>query len=74
MTMFWRAFRKPLAFAVDAVYGNSIDLGLEVITKKGLAQVMRFEMGNWFYEHGVGIVYITRPSRLRTRIGGQDAR
>jgi hypothetical protein len=125
--MFWRAFRKPLAFAVDAVYGNSIDLGLEVITKKGLGgkawllmlvnvllpafipecyaaavllssaetlapihaaasaaqaascitgkpQVMRFEMGNWFYEHGVGIVYITRPSRLRTRIGGQDAR
>ena len=39
MTMFWRAFdktvsRKRLAFAVDAVYGNSIDLGLEVITKK----------------------------------------
>jgi hypothetical protein len=29
--------RKRLAFAVDAVYGNSIDLGLEVITKKALA-------------------------------------
>ena len=34
MTMFWRAFdktvsRKPLAFAVDAIHGNSIDLGLE---------------------------------------------
>jgi hypothetical protein len=40
--MFWRAFdktvsRKPLAFAVDAAYGNSIDLGLEVIAKRGLA-------------------------------------
>jgi hypothetical protein len=40
--MLWRAFdktvsRKPLAFAVDAVYGNSIDLGLEVIAKRGLA-------------------------------------
>jgi hypothetical protein len=38
----WRAFdktvsRKPLAFAVDAVYGNSIDLGLEAIGKKGVA-------------------------------------
>jgi len=36
----WRAFDKtvsgkPLAFAVGAVYGNSIDLGLEVIAKKG---------------------------------------
>jgi hypothetical protein len=42
VTMLWRAFdktvsRKPLAFAVDAVYGNSIDLGLEVIAKRGLA-------------------------------------
>jgi hypothetical protein len=42
VTMFWRAFdktvsRKPLASAVDAVYGNSIDLGLEVITQKALA-------------------------------------
>jgi hypothetical protein len=40
--MFWRAFdktvrRKPLAFAVDAVYGNSIDLQLEVIAKRGVA-------------------------------------
>ena len=42
VTMPWRAFdktvsRKPLAFAVDAVYGNSIDLGLETIAKKGVA-------------------------------------
>jgi hypothetical protein len=42
VTVLWRAFdktvsRKPLAFAVDAVYGNSIDLGLEIIAKKGLA-------------------------------------
>src|SRR5215469_5100059 len=42
VTMPWRAFdktvsRKPLAFAVDAVYGNSIDLGLEAIGKKGVA-------------------------------------
>ena len=42
MTMPWRAFdktvsRKPLVFAVDAVYGNSIDLGLETIGKKGVA-------------------------------------
>jgi len=40
--MRWRAFdksvrRKPLAFAVDAVYGNSIDLELEVFAKKNLA-------------------------------------
>jgi len=39
--MLWRAFdktvsRKPLAFAVDAVYGNSIDLELEVVAKKGV--------------------------------------
>jgi len=39
VTMLWRAFdktvsRKSLAFAVDAVYGNSIDLELEVIAKK----------------------------------------
>jgi len=37
--MVWRAFdktvrRKPLAFAADAVYGNSIDLKLEVAAKK----------------------------------------
>ena len=37
--MSWRAFdktvrREPLAFAVDSVYGNSIDLELEVIAKK----------------------------------------
>ena len=43
MTMPWRAFdktvsRKPLVFAVDAVYGNSIDLELEVIAKKGVAR------------------------------------
>ena len=43
VTMPWRAFdktvsRKPLAFAVDAVYGNSIDLELEVIAKKGVAR------------------------------------
>jgi hypothetical protein len=43
VTMLWRAFdktvsRKPLAFAVEAVYGNSIDLGLEVIAKRGLAR------------------------------------
>ena len=43
VTMPWRAFdntvsRKPLGFAVDAVYGNSIDLGLEVIARKGLAR------------------------------------
>ena len=42
-TMLWRAFdktvrRKPLAFAADAVYGNSIDLELEVIAKKGVAR------------------------------------
>ena len=42
MTMLCRAFdktvsRKPLAFAVDAVYGNSIDLGLETIGKKVVA-------------------------------------
>lgn len=41
-TVLWRAFdktvrRKPLAFAADAVYGNSIDLGLEVVAKKGVA-------------------------------------
>jgi hypothetical protein len=41
--MRWRAFdktvrRKPLAFAVDAVYGNSIDLELEVVAKKDLAR------------------------------------
>jgi hypothetical protein len=30
--------RNPLAFAVDAVYGNSIDLELEVIAKKGVAR------------------------------------
>ena len=29
--------RKPLAFAADAVYGNSIDLELEVVAKKGVA-------------------------------------
>jgi hypothetical protein len=41
--MLWRAFdktvsRKPLAFAADAVYGNSIDLVLEVIAKKWVAR------------------------------------
>ena len=41
--MLWRAFdktvrRKPLAFAADAVYGNSIDLELEIIAKKGVAR------------------------------------
>ena len=41
--MLWCAFdktvsSKPLAFAVDVVYGNSIDLELEVIAKKGLAR------------------------------------
>ena len=41
--MLWRAFdktvrRKPLAFAADAVYGNSIDLELEVIAKKGVVR------------------------------------
>ncbi len=30
--------RKPLAFAADAVYGNSIDLELEGIAKKGVAR------------------------------------
>ena len=30
--------RKPFAFAVDAVYGNSIDLELEVIAKKGVTR------------------------------------
>ena len=40
--MRWRAFdksvrRTPLAFAVDAVYGYSIDLELEVFAKKNLA-------------------------------------
>jgi hypothetical protein len=49
VTMPWRAFdktvsRKPLAFAVDAVYGNSIDLGLEVIARKGLARTPRLLM------------------------------
>jgi hypothetical protein len=42
-TMLWRAFdktvrRKPLAFAADAVYGNSIDLELEVVARKGVAR------------------------------------
>jgi hypothetical protein len=42
-TMLRRAFdktvrRKPLAFAADAVYGNSIDLVLEVIAGKGVAR------------------------------------
>jgi hypothetical protein len=41
--MLWRAFdktvrRKPLAFAAEAVYGNSIDLVLEVIARKGVAR------------------------------------
>ena len=41
--MLWRAFdktvrRKPLAFAADAVYGNSIDLELEVVAKKRVAR------------------------------------
>jgi hypothetical protein len=41
--MLWRAFdktvsRKPLAFAADAVYGNSIDLELEVVARKGVAR------------------------------------
>jgi hypothetical protein len=40
--MLWRAFdktvrRKPLAFA-RTVYGNSIDLELEVIAKKGVVR------------------------------------
>jgi hypothetical protein len=40
--MLWRAFdktvrRKPFAFAADAVYGNSIDLVLEIIARKGVA-------------------------------------
>jgi hypothetical protein len=40
VTMLWRAFdktvsRKPLAFAVDAVYGNSIDLGVGSHCKEG---------------------------------------
>jgi len=30
--------RKPLAFAADAVYGNSIDLELEGIANKGVAR------------------------------------
>jgi hypothetical protein len=42
-TMLWRAFdktvrRKALAFAADAVYGNSIDLELEVVAKKRVAR------------------------------------
>jgi hypothetical protein len=41
--MLWRAFdktvrRKPLAFAAGAVYGNSIDLVMEVIAEKGVAR------------------------------------
>ena len=41
VTRLWRAFdktvsRKPLAFAVDAVYGNSIDSGLEVLQRRDL--------------------------------------
>jgi len=48
--MLWRAFdktvrRKPLAFAADVVYGNSIDLKLEVAAKKGVvrkALLLRF--------------------------------
>jgi hypothetical protein len=41
--MLQRAFdktvrRKPLAFAADAVYGNSIDLGPEVVAKNGVAR------------------------------------
>jgi hypothetical protein len=41
--MLWRAFdktvrRKPLAFAGDAVYGNSIDWDLEVTARKGVAR------------------------------------
>ena len=40
VTMLWRAFdktvsRKPLAFAVDAAYGNSIDLGVGSHCKEG---------------------------------------
>ena len=43
MKMLRRAFdktvsRKALAYGVDAVYGNSIDLELEVIAKKGVAR------------------------------------
>ena len=30
--------RKPLAFAADAVYGNSIDLELEVVAKTKVAR------------------------------------
>jgi hypothetical protein len=42
-TMLWRAFdktvrRKPLALAADAVYGNSIHLGLEVVAQKGVVR------------------------------------
>src|SRR5215467_2364981 len=42
-TTLWRAFdktvrRKPLAFAAGAVYGNSIDLELEVVAKKVVAR------------------------------------
>ena len=42
-TMLWRAFdktvrRKPPAFAAGAVYGNSIDLELEVIARTGVAR------------------------------------
>ena len=41
--MLLRAFdktvrRKPLAFAADAVYGNSIDLEVEVVAKRGVAR------------------------------------
>ena len=42
-TKLWRVFdktvsRKLLAFAADAVYGNSIDSELEVVAKKGVAR------------------------------------
>jgi hypothetical protein len=42
-TMLWRAFdktvrRKPLAFAVDAVYGEFNRFVLEIIARKGVAR------------------------------------
>jgi hypothetical protein len=52
MRMLWRAFdktvnRKPLASAVDAVYGNSIDSWLEVIAKKGLVRKASGYLKKW---------------------------
>ena len=61
-TTLWRAFdktvrRKPLAFAADAVYGNSIDLELEAVAKKGVARKALLLMFGWLISiHIDGII------------------